>query len=334
MLKKKSKLTSTNNKPSSIGRFLSQEPPNRGGIKMNEFKKRLVHVFSLETKTAPKLLLLPIVIFLLSLTVFPLIYAILTSLQYYVLSDPLAKRFVWLQNYTNMLYDERFWNSLVNTFHFIAVSLTLEMVLGIIMALLLARKFLGSGLAKTLLLLPTITTPVVVGLIWIMLYDPQFGLINYLLVELGFHPQAWLDSEKSAMWALIIVDVWEWTPFVALVLLAGLQSLPVEPYEAAMVDGASPFQRFIHLTLPLLKPYLIIAFLIRFMDAFRWFDTIYIMTKGGPGTATETVNMYGYLTGFNFLNMGYAATLGITMLVLITIISTLVVKTAQKGDSP
>ena len=301
---------------------------------MNEFKNRLIHIFSLETKAAPKLLLLPIVIFLLSLTVFPLIYAILTSLQYYVLSDPLAKRFIWLQNYTKMLYDGRFWNSLVNTFHFIAVSLTLEMVLGIIMALLLARKFLGSGLAKTLLLLPTITTPVVVGLIWIMLYDPQFGLINYLLVELGFHPQAWLDSEKSAMWALIIVDVWEWTPFVALVLLAGLQSLPVEPYEAAMVDGASPFQRFIHLTLPLLKPYLIIAFLIRFMDAFRWFDTIYIMTKGGPGTATETVNMYGYLTGFNFLNMGYAATLGITMLVLITFISTLVVKTAQKEDSP
>lgn len=301
---------------------------------MNEFKKRLVHVFSLETKTAPKLLLLPIVIFLLSLTVFPLIYAILTSLQHYVLSDPLAKRFVWFQNYTKMLQDERFWNSLANTFHFIAVSLTLEMILGMIMALLLKRRFLGSGIAKTLLLLPTITTPVVVGLIWIMLYDPQFGLINYLLVELGFHPQAWLDSEKYAMWALIIVDVWEWTPFVALVLLAGLQSLPVEPYEAAMVDGAGPLQRFIHLTLPLLKPYLVIAFLIRFMDAFRWFDTIYVMTKGGPGTATETVNMYGYLTGFNFLNMGYAATLGITMLVLITIISTLVVKTAQKGDSP
>lgn len=139
-------------------------------------------------------------------------------------------------------------------------------------------------------------------------------------------PQSWLAHESTAIWALVVVDVWEWSPFVALVLLAGLQSLPNEPYEAAEVDGASKWQAFVHLTLPLMKPYIIIAIIFRFMDLFRWFDTIYVMTKGGPGTATETLNMFGYLTGFEFLNMGYAAVIGIIMLIIIIVVSQTIIK--------
>ncbi|CAM4091479.1 sugar ABC transporter permease [Paenibacillus alkaliterrae] len=292
--------------------------------------KRLKLLFELETDSAYRLLVAPIVIFLLAVTVFPTLFALYTSTQHYFLSEPYNKHFTGLGNYAYMLQDSRFWGSLKTTFIFMASSIVIEMIMGIALALLMTRKFFGSGLAKTLFLLPTITTPVVVGLIWVMLYDPQFGFINYVLGELGFAPQAWLSGEKSAIWAVVAVDVWEWTPFVALVVLAGLQSLPDEPYEAATVDGANTVQKFFHLTLPLITPYLLIAFVFRFMDLFRWFDTIYVMTKGGPGTATETLNMFGYLTGFNFMNVGYAASIGLTMLFMITAISKFVIYLANK----
>jgi len=288
-------------------------------------------LLTLETEAAPKLLVSPIFIFLVAVTVFPTIYAVITSLQYYFLSEPYNKHFSGLANYRFMLTDARFWGSLKTTLLFMAASICFEMIAGVILALLMSRKFFGSGLAKTLFLLPTITTPVVVGLIWVMMFDPQFGIINYLLDQLGFAPQAWLSGTHSAIWAVIGVDVWEWTPYVALVVLAGLQSLPDEPYEAATVDGATNLQKFWHLTLPLIKPYLVIAFVFRFMDLFRWFDTIYVMTKGGPGTTTETLNMFGYLTGFNFMNVGYAASIGITMLFMITFVSKFVINLSRKG---
>lgn len=298
---------------------------------MNVSKKRLKLLLELETDSAYRVLIAPIFIFLLAVTVFPTLYALYTSSQYYLLSEPFNKHFDGIGNYLYMFQDSRFWGSLKITFTFMLSSLIIEMILGVILALLMSRKFFGSGLAKTLFLLPTITTPVVVGLIWVMLFDPQFGFINYALGQLGFEPQAWLAGENTAIWAVVAVDVWEWTPFVGLVVLAGLQSLPDEPYEAATVDGASSLQKFLHLTLPLIKPYLVIAFVFRFMDLFRWFDTIYVMTKGGPGTATETLNMFGYLTGFNFMNVGYAASLGLTMLFIITFISKTVINLARKG---
>jgi len=288
-------------------------------------------ILTLETEAAPKLLVSPIFIFLIAVTVFPTIYAVVTSLQHYLLSEPYNKHFNGLDNYRYMFTDSRFWGSLKTTLLFMSASIFFEMIAGVILALLMSRKFAGSGLAKTIFLLPTITTPVVVGLIWVMMFDPQFGIINYILGRLGFSAQSWLSGTHSAIWAVIGVDVWEWTPYVALVALAGLQSLPDEPYEAATVDGATSLQKFWHLTLPLIRPYLVIAFVFRFMDLFRWFDTIYVMTKGGPGTATETLNMFGYLTGFNFMNVGYAASIGITMLLIITFVSKFVINLTRKG---
>jgi len=294
-------------------------------------KHRLKQMLVLETDNAYRLLIAPITIFLLAVTVFPTLFALYTSTQHYLLYEPYNKHFNGLGNYLFMLQDGRFWGALKNTLVFMSVSLVGEMALGTLLALLLSRGSFGVGLAKTLFLLPTITTPVVVGLIWVMLYDPQFGLINYALGKLGLAPQAWLASDKTAIWAVILVDIWEWTPFVALVVLAGLQSLPVEPYEAATVDGAGSMQKFIHLTLPLLTPYLLIAFVFRFMDLFRWFDTIYVMTKGGPGTATETLNLFGYLTGFTFMNMGYAAAIGITMLMIMIFLARYVLRLIKWG---
>lgn len=282
---------------------------------------KLKLLFTLETRWTPLLLMGPITIFLLSITVFPTIYALVISLQHYELTNPLGRVFIGFENYISLFSDSRFWNAVKVTLIFLVGSLFFEMILGFLLALLISRNFRGNRFVKSVFLLPTITTPVVVGLIWIMMYDPQFGVINYFLTSIGLDPQNWLAKSDAAIWALIAVDVWEWTPFVALVLLAGLQSLPLEPYEAAKVDGANSIQSFFHITLPQMKHYIIIAFIFRFMDAFRWFDTIYVMTKGGPGTATETLNMFGYLTGFEFLNMGYAAAIGIVMLIMMIVIS-------------
>lgn len=288
---------------------------------MANLKTKLKLLFTLETRWTPLILMGPITIFLLSITVFPTIYALVISLQHYELTNPLGRVFIGFENYISLFSDSRFWNAVKVTLIFLVGSLFFEMILGFLLALLISRNFRGNRFVKSVFLLPTITTPVVVGLIWIMMYDPQFGVINYFLTSIGLDPQNWLANSDAAIWALIAVDVWEWTPFVALVLLAGLQSLPLEPYEAAKVDGANSIQSFFHITLPQMKHYIIIAFIFRFMDAFRWFDTIYVMTKGGPGTATETLNMFGYLTGFEFLNMGYAAAIGIVMLIMMIVIS-------------
>lgn len=287
----------------------------------HSFIKKCKLFFSLETKTAPKLLMGPAVIFLLAITIIPTIYAIYISLQSYKLSDPLNRSFVWFKNYLDLFTDARFWNSVKVTVQFIGGSLIVEMILGFILALLIIRNFKGSRFVKSFFLVPTITTPVVVGLTWIMIYDPQFGVLNYLLNNLGFNTQDWLSQADTAIWAIVVVDIWEWTPFVALVLLSGLSSLPKEPFEAAKIDGASRFQTFIYLTLPLMKGYIMIAFIFRFMDVFRWFDTIYVMTKGGPGVSSETLNMFGYITGFEKLNVSYAAAIAITMLIIMIIIA-------------
>jgi len=191
---------------------------------------RLRKALTLETKSAPVILLTPIFVFLLAITIFPLIYAIATSFQYFHLSDPLGRSFVGFKNYAYLLEDPRFWNSLKNTFQFITFSLLFEITLGFVLALLLNQKFRGAGMAKTMVLLPMITTPVVVALIWVMILDPQFGIFNYLMGQLGLKPQTWLSQENTALWVIIGVDVGEWTPFVALVLLSGLQSLPGWPF--------------------------------------------------------------------------------------------------------
>lgn len=292
---------------------------------MQNFKHRIYLFFSLESPSAHRLLMAPLVLLLLTITIVPTIFAVNTSLHDYRLTE-IDKDFIWFQNFIDVFKDHRFWDSFRTTSIFILGSLIPELVIGLLLAMLLQRNFRFNKIAKSLFLLPTITTPVVIGLIWIMLYDPQFGMINYVFSVIGIAPQSWLSNPNTAIWVLVGIDVWEWSPFVALILYAGLQSLPTEPYESASVDGANRLQTFVHLTLPFLVPYIVIACLFRFIDVFKWFDTIYVMTKGGPGTSTETLNMYAYLNGFKFLDMGHAAAISIIMVVLITVISQFVAK--------
>ncbi|WP_239616908.1 carbohydrate ABC transporter permease [Cohnella mopanensis] len=233
--------------------------------------------------------------------------------------------FVGFDNFVALFHDSRAWASLWRTLVFSVSATGIELLFGLGLALFLNRQFVGRKLVRTLLLIPMIMTPVVSGLIWRVFYDPNAGIINYYMGVLGMGSKHnWLGSMDLAMISVIIADVWQWTPFVFLILAAGLDAMPNEPLEAAEVDGASPIQRFIHVVLPLLAPSLMIAFLLRIIDSVKTFDIIYVMTRGGPSLATETTNMYAYIQGFNNFNISYATVINLTITVIITFIFTTV----------
>lgn len=275
----------------------------------------------------------PTVITLLIIGIIPFIYCLYMSFFRWNLADVRGVSFVGLANYVSVVTSRVFLRSMKVTFYFAGGVLGGELGLGMVLAMLLAQEFPGRGVYRSLFLLPVVATPVVVGLCWVILYNADFGMINYFLSHLGLPQPAWLGDYKWALPSLIVTDWWEWTPFVALILLAGLQALPTEPFEAAKVDGASPYQIFIHVTLPLLRPAILVAVLFRMIDAFRWFDTIYVMTRGGPGEATLSLHLFAYLEGFRYLKFGHSSAIA-TILLLITLIPSffLVKKLSQKVE--
>lgn len=241
--------------------------------------------------------------------------------------------FVGLDNVMDLLKDERAWSSIWKTLKFSVSATVIELLLGLGLALFLNRSFKGRNLVRGLLLIPMIMTPVVAGLIWRVFYDPNNGLINYYLGKLGISPQDWLGSVGSAMFSVVLADVWQWTPFIFLILASSMDSMSQEPIEAANVDGASKLQIFWHVTLPMLKPALAVAFLLRFIDSIKQFDLIYVMTRGGPSLATETANMYAYTQGFNNFNISYAATINffVTLLIVVVIAAAFAVLNRRRG---
>ncbi|MGE5581711.1 MAG: carbohydrate ABC transporter permease [Bacillota bacterium] len=192
----------------------------------------------------------------------------------------------------------------------------METILGFILALLLAEEFRGRKFFRTIIMMPLILTPVAFSFGWRMMYHPNIGVINFFLNKFGIASVNWLANPYLAMISLIIIDVWQCTPFMMLIILAGITSLPVEPFEAAKVDGATGIQMFWRVTIPLLKPVFIIAILFRALDAFKTFDIFMTMTGGGPGASTEVLNLYTYLNSFRFLNIGYASALAVLMLLI------------------
>jgi multiple sugar transport system permease protein len=207
----------------------------------------------------------------------------------------------------------------------------MEMVIGMTLALSITRNTRFQQICRSILLIPMMITPVVLSLMWKYMYNPEYGIFNYFLYFLKIEGPIWLGEPSPALPAVIMVDIWQWTPFVFLLLFSGIASLPPDVFEAAQVDGATGFQTFRNITLPLVTPFLLVALLIRFMDSFRIFDTIYVLTKGGPANATETLSIYTYKVGFNYFNMGYAATLSYIILVIITIASQQFVKLEGKS---
>jgi len=273
----------------------------------------------------------PTIAVLLALSVYPLIYAIKVAFQ----SGSGADTHWTFQHFTRLFSDSFFLAALGHTLLFATVALTFEFLLGLGLALLVDRPLRGRGLFRALLLVPMMLPPVVVGVVWRLMLNPDFGAINGTLRSVGLTTDAltWTASPRLAMLSVIAVDVWQWTPFVFLVLLAGLQAIPQEPYEAARMDGSSAWQTFRFITLPLLRPAMLIALLLRTMDLLRVFDQIFILTEGGPGFATETVSLYIYRAAFRFFDFGYAAAMSFVLLVITNLISAGYIRLLERQEA-
>ena len=270
----------------------------------------------------------PTLLILLVMLAFPTGYVLIVSLRDFQLTNPTAGNpFVGLENYRTLLSDPAFFAALWKSVLFTVASVALTFVLGMAIALLLNRRDLwGTGLTRTVILVPLILTPLVIGATYRFMLERDNGIINEILALVGLERIPFLASSAWAMTSVILVDAWQWTPFAVLVLLAGLESLPEEPFEAARMDGASRWGEFWYITLPLLAPVIAVVLLIRTMDAFREFDKIFIMTGGGPGTATQTLPIFLYRAGFQDFNMGFSAATGVVMLIIVTLVSSLYVR--------
>jgi multiple sugar transport system permease protein len=269
------------------------------------------------------LLLLPSVGFLLLMTIFPTIYSLWMSMQQYNLSRPDLAHFVGGRNYVQLLSDDIFWKAVRTTFLFSGSVLILQFLVGFFIANLFDQERRGMNVLRTLFIIPVFASPVALGLTWRYMYQPGYGLINHLLESAGLPRINWLASTEWALPAVIAVDVWQWTPFVALILLAGIQSISPEITEAAELDGLTRFQYLRRIVLPLLTPIIVVVGLIRLIDALKTFDLIYIITRGGPGTATYTLPLHAYATGFASFLMGPSAATAWVVVIIVNICATI-----------
>ena len=266
----------------------------------------------------------PAVVAIAAMMAFPVVYTFWLSFHEWFASSPKGPVFVGLENYYKLIVtDPRFQGALIRTFLFTILAVGLQTVLGIAMALVFNEEFAGRGLFRTLFLLPMMATPVAVSLVWLMMYDPTSGLLNYLLSLLGIGPSLWVADPGIALLCLVVVDSWKFTPLIMLIVLAGLSALPLEPYESAIIDGASANQLFWRITLPLLRPTIVVAVLFRSIDALKTFDSIFVITRGGPLYATETLNIYSFVTAFQYFNMGYSSALLVIFFVIVMTVSVL-----------
>ena len=261
-------------------------------------------------------LIVPAIAYLLLIGIFPLIYSFVLSFLNWDVATGKPMTFAGLGNYVELFSDWRFRVTLLNTIIFVMAAISFEVIFGLGLALLLNRKLRGQTIFRVLLILPLMTTPVAAGYTWRMLYHVTNGPINHILGLLHLPIVPWLSSSRTALMSIIITDVWQWTPFVFIILLAGLQSLPMEPFEAAAVDGASRIQIFFYVTLPMISSVLIITILLRLVEALRIFDIIYVMTAGGPGITTESSTMYAKLVGLTQFRIGYSAAIAYVLLIL------------------
>jgi len=267
------------------------------------------------------LFLVPIFIILLIAAFIPLGYGFGLSFTRYKLTLQKAPEFIGFQNYVNMFKDELFINALNNNIFFAALSVSFELVMGIIIAMMLSDDNKLSRILITFLMVPMIIAPVASGTLWRMMLDRTYGIVNYLLHLIGLPPVSWLGDYRIAIYTIIIVDCWQFTPFVALLVLSSIKAIQKEIIEAARVDGASPWKVFTKVVLPITSPVIIIVAMIRFIDAFKVFDTIFVMTQGGPGSATEMLPTYIYRQGIKFMRVGYSSATAILFISSMSIIA-------------
>ena len=261
------------------------------------------------------------------LMVFPVFYTVYMSLHSWFASSVTTPEFIGLANFKRAFtQDERFRNAVWLTLYFTVLATAMQVVLGVALALLLNRPFRGKGFFRSIFLLPMVATPVAIALVWRMMYNPTLGVMNYLVGLVGLGPYKWVSDVHLVIPALAVVDTWEWTPLITLITLAGLATLPLEPYESALIDGATPAQMFWRITLPLLRPIIMVALLFRSIDCLKTFDIIYVMTAGGPGFASETLNVYTFQVGLFYFHIGYACSLLVILFALVLGVSLVLIK--------
>ncbi len=272
---------------------------------------------------APYLFFLPGLVLLGAVMIYPIAWGFYLSLQQLNMATFSPPVFIGFRNYEQLFANPQFITALVNTFVFVVVSIALEFVIGLGYALLLREQFRGYGILRGIVLLPWMMSPVVVAFVWSWLLNGSFGILNHVLLQLGVISANinWLSTPGLALPVIILVDVWRTTPFVMLVLLAGLQTIPAELYEAAKIDGAGAWQRLWRITLPLLKPAATIAFLMRVIIALRFFDIVWVMTRGGPAGTTEMLGTLGYKQSIMSMNMGSGSAITTIIFILSFVVS-------------
>ncbi len=260
---------------------------------------------------------LPAIIFVAMLMVFPVLYTLFLSFTNWNLTSGAPLSFVGFRSYARVLTEPRFLDALARTFAFTFFAVVIEGVLGVAIAIILNRAFVGKSVAKLLLLLPLVATPVAVGIVFNLFFDPTIGLANFILKSTGLPQGLWISSAASVLPSLIIVDVWQWTPMITLIVLAGLAGMSNEPIEAAHVDGASEWQILRYVTIPMLMPVILTAVILRLIDALKTFDIIFAMTGGGPGYASETLNIMGYKYSFEYFRMGQSSVILVVLFLVV-----------------
>ncbi|MHB1005405.1 MAG: carbohydrate ABC transporter permease [Chloroflexota bacterium] len=298
-------------------------------------RSKSVETAKVETRAAPArsklslfldrhiytLMIIPAAVTILLIIVFPLAYSLWMSVHEFSMGVTAVPKFVGADNYAKLATDQRFLESVPRTFLFTVVSVIAPVFLGTVAALAFVRNFPGRGLLRTFFSLPMMATPVAIALIWQMMFHPQLGVLNYLLSLVRIPAQLWVFSGDTVIPSLAMIETWQWTPFVMLIVLGGLSGLPEEPHEAALIDGASKLQTIRYVTMPLLWPYIMIAIVLRAIDALKAFDIIYVITQGGPGTASETINIFLYLQAFAFYNIGFASAVVVVFFIILIAMS-------------
>jgi multiple sugar transport system permease protein len=269
---------------------------------------------------------LPAILFVALLMVFPVLYTLYLSFTNWNLTSGAPAVFVGWRSYARVLTEPRFLDALGRTFAFTAFAVAIEGLLGVTVALVLNRAFVGKSVAKLLLLLPLVATPVAVGIVFNLFYDPTIGFFNFVLTSVGLPPGLWVSHQKTVLASLVLVDVWQWTPMITLIVLAGLAGLSEEPVEAARIDGASEWQIIRFVTVPMVMPVILTALILRLIDALKTFDIIFAMTGGGPGYASETLNIMGFKYSFEYFRMGQSAVILVVLFLVVFSCSVAIMK--------
>ncbi|MGV1957624.1 carbohydrate ABC transporter permease [Agrobacterium sp. 22-214-1] len=273
---------------------------------------------------------IPALIVISAVIVFPWVFTLWMSAHRWTLGQ--EQSFIGFENYIRLAGDIRFWESLWHTLIYTVLSVVAPLFLGTLAALVFDAQFPLRGFLRGVFVMPMMATPVAIALVWTMMFHPQLGVLNYLLSLIGIGPLEWIYNQSTVIPSLVLVETWQWTPLVMLIVLGGLAAVPREPYESAEIDGANAWQKFRYLTMPMIAPFLMIAVIIRSIDAVKSFDIIYAMTQGGPGTASETINIYLYNTAFAYYDIGYGSAMAVVFFIIIVALSFVLLMVRQRSQ--